>query len=196
MKTFFSLVLGFLFCLQLQATSNDPKAFILSTSGSNSLILSIEKPLSEATHLAIFDQKGQVLHQEVLPKGSVNSKLFQLQALPNGQYNIQLTSSLYIDRYPFQVEEKGLLLNEAAITRLNRPVLTSKGGITNLSFLNEGKRKVVVTLQDELGQEVYTETVAGELQVTRRYNFRQLPKGNYQLVVSTGQDRVVHSLAL
>lgn len=196
MKTFLSFLCICLLHFTIQAGGTEPSNIQLSTTSSNSLLLHIDEPIQEDTQLEILDRRGSILHAQQLYKGEKSGKLFQLAALPEGSYTIQLTNSLHIDRFPFVMQYDGVKLAKEDVSRQFRPVLVTKAGITNLSFLNEARQKVSVTLQDEEGQEVYTETLEAELQVTRRYNFRQLPQGNYQLVVKTGQDRVVHSLAL
>lgn len=196
MKNLFAFFLFLVSFAGLSAMDIDTSNLRLVGAGVDDLIVTMEKPLSSSLKLRIQDQAGVILHQESFLAGDKLAKKYDLADLPVGQYELILADALVEDRFELDRTSFGIRVNQNAGERKHMPYLQTKHGITNLTYLNKDHKKVSVSLLDERNETIYTEQLAADNIVSRRYNFRSLPEGNYRLVVVAGRNRVTHELAL
>lgn len=152
---------------------------------------SITLNVKEGNLLTIKDVNGIILYKEIIEKEGLYSKGFDLTALPNGNYVVELEKDVEIKIMPFKVSGSKVSFNKESESRLFKPVTRIKEDlvhVTKLSLNNEDL-KIEIYREGETYalnhfnndyQLVYQEKVKDTRSFERIYKLSK--KGNYKIV--------------
>ena len=196
MKFITAIFTTLLLSFSLQAAIGTPADLTLIATGPKEMVLKMEAPLRTATHLEIIDADGAVLYSDRMKANTTVAKQFMLEQFKEGQYELVLTDELFETTYTFQVTATGIQINTSDVTQVSMPVVTVKGSIANLNFMNKDKVAVKVDIIDRSGETVYTENIPAKGVVMRTYNLSELKENDYRMVVTAGQKSITKYLAL
>ncbi|PQV49441.1 hypothetical protein CLV33_10371 [Jejuia pallidilutea] len=141
--------------------------------------------------LTIKDANGIILYKEVMAQKGVYSKGFDLTALPNGNYVIELEKDVEIKVMPFTVSSTKVSFNKESESVFFKPVTRVKEDlvyVTKLALNNEDLDIEIYKEADDYSFEyfnnnyelVYKEKVENTKSLERIYKLSK--KGNYKIV--------------
>jgi hypothetical protein len=133
--------------------------------------------------LTIKDQDGIMLHSENVSKEGNLIKFFDLSALKEGNYNIELNKDVTIIVKPFQVKSNTVIFKKDLEREIFKPVIRNKENtifISKKSFDNDEPVKIILYYNDDA---IYNETVKKGSTLNKIYKLDATKKGNYRAVV-------------
>ena len=197
MKTFLKNLAVAVFLLSPLAgllASDALPVFSVRTTADNAFVLVLSEQVKEKTRIRLVDANGVQLYSDVYRQNDAKSRQFNLRALPQGTYFLELEDETFIYRQPVSLTAAGVVANPAERIELAKPYVgTSPEGKVVLSYLHLDNAPVEVELFDAEGTLVHREVINQEGPVMRSYNLSALPVGSYRAVVRT-QNATVQQL--
>ncbi|MDX1665889.1 MAG: hypothetical protein R3350_01610 [Saprospiraceae bacterium] len=134
---------------------------------------------------AVRDEEGVVLlRQKALKKGTF-SRIINLDRLPEGNYELVISTRTKEVVQPFQIENGDLEINEKLRQQFFAPTVRMAGDFLDVNHLNQRIGDVELTLMDKSGEVVFTDQIDNVLTVERRYRLTQFKPGAYRLKINT-----------
>ena len=181
----------FLMCgmVALLAAAADLRPVLRIDAAGNEAKFALEvTDLRQAAQLEIRSQYGVALFQEDLPAGQAYRKLYNLENLGTGQYELVLVTPQREIVQPFRIHARGIDLDTAQRFERFLPVVTlTPQRQLNFSLLQTQIGAVELTLVNADGRVLYEEKLPAALAQQRRYDLAQLEPGYYLLRVKTGE---------
>ncbi len=180
----------------LLATDALPMFSVRSTAD-NAFVLVLSERVKEKTRIRLVDVNGVQLYSDVYRQNDAKSRQFNLRALPQGTYFLELEDGTFIYRQPVTLTDAGVVADPADRIELAKPFVgTTPEGKLRVSYLHLDNAPVEVELIDVEGRLVYREAINQEGPVMRSYNLSELPRGNYRATVRTQNATVQQSVNL
>lgn len=136
--------------------------------------------------LLIKDVNGIVLYKELIKGSGLYTNGFDLTSLPNGNYYFELDKDFEINTIPFKVFSSEVIFKKEEESTIFKPVVRLKDNlvlVSRLSF-NEKPLELKIYYADN-GDLVYSEKIKEIPILERIYNFSNVKKGTYKIVVKT-----------
>jgi len=137
--------------------------------------------------ISVKDIEGHVLYSENY-EGINFSKKYNLAALPNGDYFFEIEGRTKMKLMPFKVSSKKVSFNnEIETIYYFKPIVRRDKNLVYVSKVTLNKEEsLTVSLYDENLNELYSEDLSGALSLGKVLNISKLEKGNYKLVLKSG----------
>jgi len=108
--------------------------------------------------------------------------------LTEGDYTIEEDNGLAITVTPLTITDEQVIVEEAESYQIFKPVINEEGDYVLFSRLSLNKESMHVRVYDTRNKLVYKETIKGEVESNRVFDFSELDNGNYKIVVkATGR---------
>lgn len=171
--------------------------FSVRSTADNAFVLTLSEQVKEKTRIRLVDANGVQLYSDVYRQNDAKSRQFNLRALPQGTYFLELEDETFIYRQPVTLTATGVVANSEDRIELAKPYVgTTPEGKLNISYLHLDNAPVEVELIDAEGRLVYREAINQEGPVMRSYNLGALPVGSYSAIVRTQNATVQQSVNL
>ncbi len=142
--------------------------------------------LEQAAKLEIRSQYGVVLFTEELAAGAAHRKVYNLENLEAGRYELVLVTPQREIVQPFGVSPAGIDLDTGKRFERFLPVVTlTPQRLLSFSLLQTEIGPVELSLVNAEGHVLYEEKLPAALAQQRRYDLAQLEPGYYLLRVKT-----------
>ncbi|CAH1002252.1 hypothetical protein LEM8419_03170 [Neolewinella maritima] len=185
MKTLFISFL-LVFALTSVSASVNPIDLVLQTDPtSHTLTLRTTVAVSLDTKVQLKDRDGLVLHTTKLSPGDYLNGRFKLDALPNGNYFVEVTDAQGKTVQPFTINRTGIDADPALATRTFYPRVNLTDKLLTINYLNTTGSSTRILLADAQGQQVITDQLPESTTVQRAYSLENLPAGEYYVTVSS-----------
>lgn len=146
--------------------------------------------VKQGNSLYIKDANGTILYKEVIEQEGVYSKGFDLSALPNGNYVVELEKDVEIKLIPFEVLEAQVIFNKEEESTFFKPITRVKDNLIYVSKLaldNENLNVEVYKKSESYASEsyelVFEETMVDTKNLERIYKLSN--EGDYKIVYFT-----------
>lgn len=192
-----TVVLAILVLLPLMSFA-DAFPFVKLTSKENKMItLRVGSAESEITNISIKNRFGQVLYTETVENVNGILKNFDLKHLESGQYEIELENALTIEVLPITVTYDSISVIEGQFNTVHKPFVRLKeNGIIDFNYLNLNSHQTSVVITNSKGNVIYKQKLGGQSGIEKRFDVSSLDKGEYQVMVQSGDRNFKHSIAL
>lgn len=169
------LLTFFVYCTGL---ANSPRSIVAQFQG-ESIILSSQEKFTTPLQVRLIDLDGKVLLSENLEL-SAFTKNYNLKELPNGTYNLEISNKE-------EILTKTLIIDQRIISLVKeetvyKPHFFIKGKVCTISLLSFGKKATVI-VENEFGEELFTETFKDQESISRKYDFSIARIGDYSVHV-------------
>ncbi|MCG8332398.1 MAG: hypothetical protein MI974_32230 [Chitinophagales bacterium] len=144
--------------------------------------------LMESHTIEVMDEQNVRLIRMETGDAKKFAKLLNLKYLPNDTYFIVVTNSLRKIIQPITLSDTGAVIDEYKSRTHYRPYIDIKESFVDISLFNGRIATVEVNIFDDNGQSIYTEIFEHVLTVGRRYQLKDLPRGDYVISVKTEED--------
>ena len=166
----------------------DLKVSVLNAKAMNFVIRNMDGDLE----VSIRDLKGYYLYSEKFQKTYI-SKKFDLESLIDGEYIIEIKGQTKIIEMPFKVLANQIEINASSETVFYKPVVQLDNEDVLISIVAGQHEFVEIALYDGQYNLLYSEDIDGEIDLKRTLNISQLMKGEYRLVLKSG-DKIFKEL--
>jgi len=172
--------------------------FVKLTSKENKMItLRVGSAESDLTNIRIKNQFGEVLYTETIENVNGILKNFDLKHLKSGHYKIELENALNIEVLPISVTYDSVIVSESQFNTVHKPFVKLKAnGIVDFNYLNLNSSKTSVLITNSKGNVIYKEDLGNQSGIEKRFDISSLDKGEYQIMVQSGDRNFKHSIAL
>jgi len=147
-------------------------------------------------NLSIRELNNQVLFQENIHSTGAASKSYDLSALPNGEYLLNVESDAKLATYIISIENNKAVVSAPKITTLLKPVLTKNESVLTLSLDNAEKGPVEVQIFNEYNDELYNETFTDKAKLVKNFNIAKTYGKELTFLVKSNNQEVVKSIAI
>jgi hypothetical protein len=147
-------------------------------------------------HVSIYSADGSVIFDEA-PKAKDGkiSRTYDLTAFPDGVYFLETETGAKVVRHTLTLTGKTAKVEEKAVTEVYKPVLTNKNGLVTVSILNNEKSPIQIKMYDDNNNEVYNETVNGELSLAKKFDINKTSAKNFTFVMTYNNKTFVETVA-
>jgi hypothetical protein len=152
--------------------------------------------LSENTNLVIKDMNGYSLYSENIEKsGEIFSKSYDLNMLPDGDYEIEVEGTEKFTSFPFSVVNNKIAFSMLEKSETYKPTFVESGNKVMVSKINPDKNPLYVFIYNSQNELVYEETLEGKLESGRIYNFSKV-QGNYTIAIQSDDKSYSKTVAI
>ena len=187
-KVMIKCALTFCFCIGMfslaLANPNLPAVEIVEAKFEKKISFEAKRVQGTATVSLLNEDQVQLFAQTWKDQSSIG-KIFDLEALPNGKYAIQLETETTEIVQPFRIEKGRVQLKDSERVVRYVPIVAKTGEYISLSWLNDEMSNLKIEIEDDSGSLVLEEKLRGVLKVARRYDISRLESGNYLVKVKT-----------
>ncbi|WBU89898.1 hypothetical protein [Cellulophaga omnivescoria] len=188
MKTIFkiSALVLFLFVSTAGFAMEESSLELVTKKNSKDLIFKFEARNLQ-TVVKFVDQNSSVFYSEEIHDKSVYSKKFNVESLEDGNYYLNVENMLKKVSYAIHINNGEVIVDEKK--EVTKPIFQKRGDLVVMSFLNKNKGKVVVSVYDLEGNEVYSENFDNKLRVEKAFRFSNFAEEEFRFVVEVNKDR-------
>jgi hypothetical protein len=137
-------------------------------------------------NLSIFDADDKLIHSESVNSTKELNRTYDLNALPEGTYFLEVESDLTISRYEISVARATASLSSNAISEDFKPVpvFLYKDGLVWVNIVNLDQSPVYIQIIDKDGDEVYNSAKLMDRNVTKIFDVNNIENEKYTFVMS------------
>ena len=146
--------------------------------------------------IRILDEEGLTLIEENIAGTGEFDNVFNLESLPFGSYTLVIKSRHKEIVQPITITSGGLILDENKRMTYFPVLFSQRGAHLKLSLLNPVNTEVMVFIIDETGKVRYQDSITNQVVIEKDYNLKQLPKGNYTVIVDNEKEVYTKDLSL
>lgn len=142
-------------------------------------------------NLSIFDADDKLIHSEMVNSKKDFNRTYDLNALPEGTYFLEVESDIKISRYEISVARLTASLSANAISEDYKPspVFLYKDGLVWVNIINLDQSPVYIQIVDKDGDEVYNSAKLTEQNVTKVFDVNNIENEKYTFVL-TYKDKI------
>lgn len=144
------------------------------------------KDVSEETSVRLLDDKGLTVMEESVNASKRFNTVINFESLPIGAYTLIIKSSTEETVHPIMITKDMLVLEENKLNATHPVVFTKNRKNLNLTFMNPENTAVKVYIMDRMGKVHYRETMEDQKMITKDFNLKHFPTGEYTVIVEKG----------
>jgi len=137
-------------------------------------------------HYTILDNQGIVLYSETIKRNGTYLKQFDFTALNTGSYTIELEKDFEIIVTPFIIQSNTVLFLESKETTIFKPVVRVEDNRLLISHMSLNAQPLKIELFYK-GESVYKGELKGDKVLKQVYILSAQEKGDYYLLMSSGE---------
>lgn len=141
---------------------------------------------SQQVKIFIKDENGIVLHKEELNINAGYFKKYDLSALPNGSYVLEVEDQSIVKVMPFQVSKSNVEFSNENKTEVFKPYLRQRGTMVDAMFRSFENKPTTVTIYDSEGNILENEKIAAGENVEKIFDFSNVNAGTYRIDFHNG----------
>ncbi len=134
--------------------------------------------------LSLWDVSGAKLYSEKVKSLNSISKTFDVSNLPNGKYTFRYEDDFKIQKVTFVVDDQLTFDLESSEVHF-LPVISQRGNDVMVGLVANTTERLVVSIYDLEANLVIKEVIEGENYIGKKYDFSQVRKGSYNVVIAS-----------
>jgi len=194
MKKF--LKIGLIAALFFTATgvhANDDN-FTLKVKGEKDKFIRFSVDKAEDVNLSLIGSDEEVLFEEKIHASAASSKIYDLNALPDGNYVLKVESDFKLAKYTVTIKDGEALVSEPKLSNIFKPVYTQNDQVITLNLDNLDKNPIEVKVYNEYNDEVYNEVFKDKAQLTKKFNISKTDSKELTFVVKFKDESFVKTI--
>ncbi|GGE43706.1 hypothetical protein EV200_101334 [Pedobacter psychrotolerans] len=139
---------------------------------------------NEDVNLSIIGNNNEVLFQENIQAKTATSKLYDLNALPDGKYTVRIESDTKLANYKVGIYNGKATVSEPVFSDLFHPLIKKEGDFIVLKVENEEGNPIEVQVMNEYNDNVYTEVFKNKSVLQRKFNISKTDSESLTFVIN------------
>lgn len=137
-------------------------------------------------NLSIYDADDKLIHSEKVDSKKDISRTYDLNALPEGTYFLEVESDVTISRYEISITGAKASLSANAISEDYKPVpvFLFKDGLVWVNIVNLDNSPVNIKIYDKDGDEVYDSPGLTDENVTKIFDVNNIANEKYTFLMT------------
>ncbi|MFK8007598.1 MAG: T9SS type A sorting domain-containing protein [Saprospiraceae bacterium] len=175
-----------LLCATSNIFANDSKPSLKIVSGNNNVFTLISNNIQDSNvTIRIFDAEGINLLKEKIEVDQAFSKSYDLSNMPNGIYEVEIENNISFRKYFVITTSNTIEILENVEQKIFKPIVVLEKSLLKFNLLNLGKGDVELSLNNKLGEEIYTEKIQNTIAIHKGFDLSKLPSGEYSVGIQT-----------
>ncbi|MEM1407323.1 MAG: hypothetical protein AAGG59_11145 [Bacteroidota bacterium] len=139
----------------------------------------------EKSIISLKDLSGGVIYTEQIEGSKVLRKLFDVKALPSGEYFLEIEKEDGVKSWSLFVEEDELKIRQQNDLQYHNPTLIqSQDNKLMVSLLNSTEDGVIINIHHDNNNEVlFQDTLGNDFVIQQIYDLSKLKAGDYTITV-------------
>lgn len=127
--------------------------------------------------------KEETVYRQIIKKDGSYRKLFDLSALENGNYTVELDKDFEVLIKSFKVEDDRVIFYDDDFKKIHKPYIRNKKELLLISKFNfdNAPLKITIFYENEI---IFTETVKTKDLLKKAYRLSENQEGAYKVVVN------------
>jgi polynucleotide 5'-kinase involved in rRNA processing len=168
--------------------------FTLKVKGEKEKFIRFSVDKAEDVNLSLIGADDEVLFEENIHASAASSKIYDLNALPDGNYVLKVESELKVAKYTVTIKDGEALVSEPKVSNVFKPVYTQKDNVITLALDNLDKNPIEVKVYNEYNDEVYNEVFKDKAQLTKKFNISKTDSKELTFVVKFKDESFVKTI--
>lgn len=147
-------------------------------------------------NLSIRELDNQVLFEENIHSEGASVKNYDLNALPDGEYMLNVQSDSKMAEYKIVIADNKTVISAPKITEILKPVFTLEKSMVIISLDNADKSPVEVQILNEFNDEVYNETFTDKSKVFKKFNTSKTFSRELTFIVKSKNQEVFKTVTI
>ncbi|NTE00003.1 hypothetical protein G6M26_42940 [Agrobacterium tumefaciens] len=139
---------------------------------------------NENVTLSIVGNNNEILFQENIQAKTATSKLYDLNALPDGKYTVKIESDTKLANYKVGIYNGKATVSEPVFSDLFHPLIKKDGDFIILKVENEEGNPIEVQVMNEYNDNVYTEVFKNKSVLQRKFNISKTDSESLTFVIN------------
>ncbi|WP_316736193.1 hypothetical protein [Pedobacter aquatilis] len=132
---------------------------------------------------------NKLIYEENIHASGASTKTYDLNALPDGDYVLNVTSGSQLAQYPIHIEDDKAEVAAPKITELFKPAVIKKDGMVTLDIDNADKGPIEVEIINEYNDQLYKGTFTDKAKLTKKFNISGTPSKELTFIVKTNKQQ-------
>lgn len=168
--------------------------FTLKVKGEKEKFIRFSVDKAEDVNLSLIGADEEVLFEENIHASAFSSKVYDLNALPDGNYVLKVESELKLAKYTVTIKNGEALVSEPKVSNVFKPVYTKNDQVITLNLDNLDKNPIEVKVYNEYNDEVYNEVFKDKAQLTKKFNISKTDSKELTFVVKYKEESFVKTI--
>lgn len=147
-------------------------------------------------NLSIREINNEVLFEESIHSTGASTKTYDLNALPNGEYLLNVESDSKVAEYKIVIANNKAVISQPTIKNIFKPVFTKENSLITLSLDNADKGAIEVGIYNEYNDELYKETFTNKSKVVKRFDTLKTYGKDLTFVIKSKDREVVETVQI
>jgi Domain of unknown function (DUF3244) len=161
---------------------------IESAKDAKMIVLSLKDLSNVPLKITIKDSKGEVLKNSYAEGDEDMTYRFNLSKLPEGDYQISISSSTDEFIQPIDVCKNCVNIHDNQLIEKHKPSFRLNEDKLDINLLNKSQEPVTVIISDKDGNKVVENTFSTGIAFGRRFDLAKLNSGDYTVTVKTKEE--------
>lgn len=158
--------------------------FRVSTINRNTINLHLSNTDGKS-EIKMFDEAGILLYGEEVKNGTF-SKRFNFELLPDGNYTIEVIGQTKITSIPLVIKNATINVVESEKKVTYKPIVRVIGDLIYVSKYSETAENISMVLSEN-DSKLYESNVMSHANFGKALDIKNLPMGNYKLMINYGE---------
>jgi hypothetical protein len=149
----------------------------------------------DVVNLSIYDAEDKLVHSEKVNSKKDFNRTYDLNALPEGSYFLEVESDSKILRYEISVARETASLSANAISEEDKPAASFlyKDGLVWVNIINPGQFPMYIKIINEYGDEVYNSIKLTNQNVTKVFDVNNIENEKYTFVMTYNDKTITNT---
>ncbi len=189
-----SLLAGILFTSSVVLANDDN--FSLKVTGEKGKSISFLIAEAQDVNLSIVGMNEEVIFEQKIHALKPSTKIYNLEAFPDGSYMVKLESETQLVEYLVTIENGKTLVSEAVTTELFKPVLTKEKGAIILNMENVPNAPIEIKVLNEYNDELYSKVFKSNDKFVKKFNIDKTDAKELTFVVKAANQEFVKTITI
>ena len=184
--------------IALNATAADEtySLYVSKSSESKKIVLRLDNMFADKVACTIYSDLGATIFKDEIYTAEKTAKQYDLNQLPEGNYIIEIIDLMKVEKLKLTITKESVEFENTEAEITYKPtVWMNEDKTVDFNLLSLGNN-VKVSILNETRDEVFKKSYKKETTVSNRFDFSQLPKGTYTMVVMNGDETFYNYLSI
>ncbi|WP_443944115.1 hypothetical protein ACJVDH_14485 [Pedobacter sp. AW1-32] len=147
-------------------------------------------------NLSLVASDNEVVFQEQIHADAATSRVYDLNALPDGNYFLKLESDSTLTEYKVAIKDGETIVSDPSVRETFKPVLKRVGDEIVLEVENKNQEPIEVQIYNEYNDGMYTDVFKNKSKFTKKFNVSQTDAESLTFIVKVAKQRYVKTISL
>lgn len=147
-------------------------------------------------NLSIHDANEEVLYEQNIHASKPSTKIYNLDAFPDGNYKVKLENESKLIEYQVTIENGKTIVSNPVTTELFKPVLTKENAVITLNMENTPNADVEVKILNEYNEQLYSKVFSSRAKLVKKFNIAKTDAKGLTFIVKSKNQEYIETLSI